>query len=142
LGPARGLPKPPQMRTTQEPLEFRPSTRVLAAALDELADAGSAGGGAVDETTRRRALAAYLAAGSETPPLPAGWRHPYASLPFADLAWSTGRMRVPALPKMLPRSTSDADVPALALDAAAGLVHLGSIYLEPARADGDPRVGE
>jgi Fe-S cluster assembly protein SufD len=140
LGPARGLPKPPQMRTTQEPLEFRPSTRVLAAALDELADAGSAGGGAVDETTRRRALAAYLAAGSETPPLPAGWRHPYASLPFADLAWSTGRMRVPALPKMLPRSTSDADVPALALDAAAGLVHLGSIYLEPARADGDPRV--
>jgi Fe-S cluster assembly protein SufD len=128
------------MRSIEEPLEFLPSARVLAAVLDELERVGTDGGGAVDETVRRRALAAYLAAGAEPAPLPAGWRHPYAALPFADLEWSTGRLRVPALPRSLPRGASDADVPALALDAAAGLVHLGATYLEAARAGGDPRV--
>jgi Fe-S cluster assembly protein SufD len=128
------------MPSITEPIEFQPTARVLAAVLDELADAGSNSGGAVDETTRRRALAAYLATGPETPPLPAGWRHPYASLPFGDLEWSTGRMRVPALPAMAPRAAGAGDAPALALDNAAGLVHLASTYLAPDRPAGDPRV--
>jgi Fe-S cluster assembly protein SufD len=128
------------MRSIEEPLEFLPSARVLASVLDELEQSGADGGGAVDAATRRRALAAYLAAGAEAPALPAGWRHPYAALPFGELEWSTGRMRVPALPPSLPRGATDGDVPALALDAAAGLVHLAATYLEPVRSAGDPRV--
>ena len=123
-------------------LEFLPTERVLAAVLDELNAAGANGGGAVDETTRRRALAAYLRAGPQTPPLPPGWRHPYAALPFAELEWSTGRMRVRALPAEIPRARGDgeSDVSALALANSAGLVHLAGTYLAPDRAAGDSRV--
>jgi Fe-S cluster assembly protein SufD len=128
------------MPVSREPLAFAPTAHVLAAVLVELAEAGADGGGAVDEATRRRALDAYVAIGAEVPPLPAGWRHPYAALRFDDLIWSTGRVRVPALPPTLPRASSDGDVPALALDNAAGLVHLASTYLAPDRPAGDPRV--
>jgi len=120
-------------------LPFHPSERTLDAVLDELDDAGTLGGGAVDVTTRRGALVAYRRAGAEQPPLPAGWRHPYAALPMSDLGWSTGRVRVPALPAM-PAATGSGDAPALALANAAGLVHLGSTYLAPDRTGGDPRI--
>ena len=140
MGPARALPKPPDMPSIAEPLDFQPTARVLAEVLEELDDVGSSGGGAVSAATRRRALTAYGRYGPERPPLPASWRHPYAALPFAELEWSTGRLRVPALPAMTQRAAADGDAPALAVATAAGLVHLSSTYLEAQRPTGDPRV--
>jgi Fe-S cluster assembly protein SufD len=95
---------------------------MLADAIDELDDLGAAAGGAVDVASRKRALAAYLAFGAERSALPKRWRHPYAALPFDDLVWSTGRMRVPSAER------------------ATGLVHAGSVYLQPPRPAGDPRI--
>ncbi len=135
---------PSLSRSPAEPLDFAPTARVLAAALEELDDAGASGGGAVAPERRRDALQAYTQHGPEEPPLPAGWRHPYGALPFADLTWSTGRLRVPALPPVAARprdgDAPDGDAPALAVANAAGLVHLSSTYLEPQRPAGDPRV--
>jgi Fe-S cluster assembly protein SufD len=130
------------MPSIAEPFDFQPTARALAAVLDAYDELGSAGGGAVAPDARRRALAAYAQAGPEiAPPLP-GWRHPYAALPFRELEWSTGRVRVPALPPVAPRASAGAegDVPALALANAGGLVHLGATYLAPDRPAGDPRI--
>jgi len=127
-----------------ETLAFAPTKAMLAAALDELADLGAQSGSAVDSASRLRALDAYLAAPAERG-APPTWRHDYARLPFADLAWSSGRMRVPALPPgrarpVAPRELDDQDAPALAVENAGGLVHLGSTYLEPQERRGDARV--
>jgi Fe-S cluster assembly protein SufD len=126
------------MPSIAEPVDFQPTAAVLAAVLDELDDVGASGGGAVRAATRRDALAAYARFGRHEPPLPAGWRHPYDALPFHDLEWSTGRLRVPALPPVTTRGSDDQ--PALAVANAAGLVHLASTYLEPQRSAGDARV--
>ncbi len=117
---------------------------MLGAALDELEDIGAQGGSAVDSATRQSALAAYLTAPSERGVI-ASWRHDYARLPFADLAWSSGRMRVPALPaqpvrRAVSRDPGEQDSPALAVENAGGLVHLGSTYLEPQERRGDARI--
>jgi Fe-S cluster assembly protein SufD len=128
------------MAQLSEVLDFQPTERTLAAVLDALDDVGASGGSAVDPATRHRALATYLAAGPERPALPAGWRHRYAALPFDELEWSTGRLRVPVLPPMPQRAAPDGDAPALALANAAGLVHLGSTYLAPERPAGDARL--
>jgi Fe-S cluster assembly protein SufD len=129
---------------TADALEFEPSAAMLGAALDELDDLGAAGGGAIDVTVRRAAFAAYVARAAERERFPARWRHDYATLRFDDLRWSSGRMRVPALPRHVPgrRDAADGggDAPALAVENAGGLVHLGSIFLEPERRAGDPRV--
>jgi Fe-S cluster assembly protein SufD len=105
-----------------EPFDFAPSTAALAAATRELDDLGRQGGGAVDALSRRRALDAYLRFGREEKRFPQRWRHDYAALPFDELSWSSGRMAVPAT------------------QIAAGLVHAGSIYLEPPAPAGDPRI--
>ncbi len=117
---------------------------MLGAALDELEELGTQSGSAVAPANRRSALDAYLAAPAQraTPPT---WRHDYARLSFADLAWSTGRMRVPTLPPQparpaAPRELDEQDAPALAVENAGGLVHLGSTYLEPQERRGDARV--
>ncbi len=89
-------------------------------ALDEI---GADAGGAVDALSRRRALAAYRRAGDGRESLPRHWRHDYAALPYTDLVWSSGRLRVPA---------RDATV--------AGLVHSGSTYLEASAPFADGRV--
>ncbi len=128
------------MPSIAEPLDFQPTARVLAAVLREVEDAGSNGGGAVNAELRRRALAAYTQRGADVPVLPLGWRHPYAALPFEELAWSTGRLRVPALPAVVQRAPGEGDAPALALANAGGVVHLSSTYLDPQRPTGDPRV--
>jgi Fe-S cluster assembly protein SufD len=109
-------------------IDFQPAEAVLAAALDELADLGEDGGGAVAPADREAALRAYL-------------RHDGATLKFAGLTWSSGRAGVPVLPRAIPgRDADDADVPALAVENAGGLVHLGSTYLEPRQTTGDARV--
>jgi Fe-S cluster assembly protein SufD len=130
--------------TLCENIDFEPSAAMLADALDAFAGLGDAGGGVVEPGARRVALRAYRAFGRERN-LPARWRHDYAALSLNGLQWSTGRMRVPALPPYraargdaAAREASDA--PALAAENAGGLVHLGSTYLEPHRHLGDPRV--
>jgi Fe-S cluster assembly protein SufD len=121
--------------------DFQPTDAVLAASIGELDDLGERGGGAVDETVRRRALRTYLAAARRPAAVPAQWRHDYAALEFDGLIWSSGRARLPALPRALPgRAAGEGDVPALAVANAGGLVHLGSTYLEPLQTAGDARV--
>ena len=114
---------------------------MLAAAIGELDELGERGGGAVDVAVRERALRAYLNAAREATAVPAQWRHDYAALGFAGLTWSTGRVAVPVLPSVTPPRADDAvDVPALAVENAGGLVHLGSTYLQPLETAGDARV--
>lgn len=74
-------------------------------------------------------------------------RHAYGALSFADLHWASGRVRV-AAPAPTRRSRDGAsnagaafaDVPALAVENAGGLVHAGSTFLEPAQPLGDSRI--
>lgn len=116
-----------------EPLDFAPTTAMLDAALDQLADLGSRSGGAVPPEMRRAALAAFRGAARETR-RPARWRHAYDALVFDDLTWSTGRIAVPVLPPFAARATSDGadtDAPALTVENAGGIVHSGATYLEP-----------
>jgi len=113
FGPRGTARKPAATRLISQTLAFSPTPELLSAALAELDDLGASGGGAVDAFARRRALEVYLRFGGEAGRFPARWRHDYAALPFADLEWSSGRVRVPATGKP------------------AGLVHTGSIYLEP-----------
>jgi Fe-S cluster assembly protein SufD len=114
---------------------------VLAAAVDELEELGERGGGAVDVAVRERALRAYANAARERIAVPQQWRHDYAALGFEGLVWTSGRASVPVLPRVVPGTSADqSDVPALAVENAGGLVHLGSTYLEPLQSSGDARV--
>ncbi len=131
----------PASRT--EPIVFSPDGRTLEFALAELDGIGASGGGAVPDHERRAALGTYVRAPAERrhPRM----RHAYGALSFADLQWSSGRARVAAPPPMRhPRAAPDpgaaTDVPALAVENAGGLVHAGSIFLEPARSRGDARI--
>ena len=126
--------------TISEPLDFQPAGAMLAAAIEELEDLGERGGGAVDAAVRERALQAYLAAARERIAVPAQWRHDYAKLVFEGLVWTSGRVRVPVLPRAIPGGEGETDLPALAVENAGGLVHLGSTYLEPLQTAGDTRV--
>jgi Fe-S cluster assembly protein SufD len=125
-----------------EALDFQPTPAMLAAALDEFEDLGLGSGSAVAADVRQKALRTYLQAAREPRSVPPQWRHDYASLGFAGLTWSSGRARVPMLPRATARPADDAenDAPALAVENAGGLVHLGSTYLDPAQATIDPRV--
>jgi len=125
--------------TISEPLEFQPAAPVLSEALEHLDELGERGGGAVGAAVRENALRAYLAVARERIDVPPQWRHDYAKLRFDGLVWTSGRARVPVLPRALP-GQSEADVPALAVENAGGLVHLGSTYLQPATPAVDPRV--
>ena len=131
---------------TSDTLDFAPTPAMLRAVLDEFDDLGPSGGGAVAPAARREAFAAFVRLARVRKRMPARWRHDYAALPFDDLHWSSGRARVPALPKYEPATRSadaeapDADAPALAVENAGGIVHLGGTYLEPAERHGDPRV--
>ena len=114
---------------------------MLAAAIDALDELGDGGGGAVAAGTREHAFRTYVRAARERTAVPTQWRHDYAALGFDGLTWSSGRARVPALPRATPaRSGDPADVPALAVENAGGLVHVGSTYLEPRERAGDARV--
>jgi Fe-S cluster assembly protein SufD len=128
--------------TISEPLDFAPTGAMLAAAIDELDELGDRGGGAVAPGVREKALRAFVQAARERTVLPPQWRHDYAALDFTGLEWSSGRARVPVLPRATPALRSDeaGDVPALAVENAGGLVHLGSTYLEPPASGADPRI--
>jgi Fe-S cluster assembly protein SufD len=128
--------------TISEALDFQPTPAMLAAAIDELDDLGSGSGGAVAPDIRQKALQTYLRATRDPRSVPTQWRHDYASLGFAGLTWSSGRARVPVLPRATvhaPRE-DEGDAPALAVENAGGLVHLGSTYLDPLAAAIDPRI--
>lgn len=120
-------------------LDFAPSGAALAAAIGELDELGARSGGAVDPGVREKALHAFLNARRKA--MPKQWRHDYSALGFAGLEWSSARARVPVLPRFVTAPAEDAgDMPALAVENAGGLVHLGSTYLEPPETAGDPRV--
>ncbi|MBD5635464.1 MAG: SufD family Fe-S cluster assembly protein, partial [Candidatus Eremiobacteraeota bacterium] len=127
-----------------EALRFAPTLAVLNDVLAELDELGSAGGGAIDASTRREALETFTRFVRVPQKMPPRWRHAYHALAYDDLMWSTGRARVPALPRYTAAAAgtngSETDAPALALENAGGVVHLGSPYLEPARPLGDSRV--
>jgi Fe-S cluster assembly protein SufD len=132
------------MATFSPNLDFAPTPAMLDAALEVFEEFGDDGGGAIAVRDRQAALRAYAGFAPERG-LPARWRHDYSALNFDDLQWSTGRMRVPALPRHVPIRgggdvASERDSPALAVENAGGLVHLGSTYLEPQERLGDPRV--
>jgi Fe-S cluster assembly scaffold protein SufB len=127
------------MASVSEGLPFAPTRALLNDAVAELDELGDDGGSALDPRTRSLALDAYRAFPRGSEKLPATWRHDYARLTFDDLVWSSGRMRVPVLPRTFGRPV-DGDAPALALENAGGIVHLGSTYLEPLERTGDPRI--
>lgn len=128
--------------TISEALDFQPTPALLAAALDEFEDLGSESGGAVAADVRQKALRSYLQAARDSRSVPPQWRHDYAALGFGGLTWSSGRARVPVLPRATKRAPreDEEDAPALAVENAGGLVHLGSTYLEPLQSAIDPRV--
>jgi FeS assembly protein SufD len=125
-----------------DPLPFAATPAMLGAALDELADLGASGGGAVPAGVRRDALGRYAELARKREKMPPRWRHDYGALDFTDLVWSSGRARVPALPAApaRPRVEDAGDAPALAVENAGGLVHFGSTYLDPVERHGDARV--
>ena len=127
--------------TISEALDFQPTPAMLAAAIDELDDLGSSSGGAVGSAARQKALRTYFQMPRDPRTVPSQWRHDYASLGFEGLTWSSGRARVPVLPRATPRGPAGGgDSPALAVENAGGLVHLGATYLDPHTAAIDPRV--
>jgi Fe-S cluster assembly protein SufD len=127
-------------------IEFVPTAEMLEAAIGELEDLGSASGSAVSHAERRAAFAEYRALVRVREKRPPRWRHDASAMRFDDVMWSSGRARVPAIPPLAkparanPASDGDGDAPALAVENAGGLVHLGSIYLEATERLGDPRV--
>jgi len=125
-----------------EALPFAATSAMLGAALEELDDLGTSGGGAVPAGVRRDALGRYAELARKREKMPPRWRHDYGALDFSDLVWSSGRARVPALPAapVRPRADDAGDAPALAVENAGGLVHLGSTYLDPIERHGDARV--
>ncbi len=123
-------------------LDFSPTARALTEILDELDDLGAMGGGAVDARSRRSALARYASFERDAVRYPRRWRHDYAAMRFEDLQWSTGRALVPEMPRYDGRKTRDdgSDPPALAVENAGGLVHLGSTYLQAPQPSRDARI--
>jgi len=125
-----------------ESLAFEPTSRMLEFAIDELAELGTSGGGAVSAAERRAALALFARFGAEERAYPPGWRHDYAALGYGELTWTSGRVRIAGQPARTPALERDAegDLPALALENSGGIVHAGSTYLQPQRSRADPRV--
>jgi len=127
---------------TRGTLAFAPDAASLDAALASLAEHGDAH----DAALRREALARF-----EELPAPGarpsrGWKYDYAKLPYEDLAWTFGRVELPAIPPgpaVPPRAradeTGDVDRPALATENAGGLYHLGATFVD-APGNVDPRV--
>jgi Fe-S cluster assembly protein SufD len=119
---------------------------MLRAILAEFEELGSSGGGAIDAAARRTALESYMRWTGVRERFPPRWRHDYAALSFDELRWSSGRARVPVLPKYDVRARerdtapADADRQALAVENAGGIVHLGSTFLEPRASHGDARI--
>jgi Fe-S cluster assembly protein SufD len=137
-----------------EDIPFAPTPEVLSEILEVLDELGWDGGGVVAPAVRRAALAAFAGFGCERGAFPPRWRHDYGALSFELLSWSTGRMRLPPTPPRpqtppgqktparpdASESGEPHDAPALAVDNAGGIVHLGSTYLEAPVQRGDARV--
>jgi Fe-S cluster assembly scaffold protein SufB len=96
-------------------LDFEPTPALLAEVLGAMEELGPRGGGAVAADVRRRALRAFAGAVRDTHP--PQWRHDYSALSYDGLTWSSGRLRAPR--------------GARGEFEAAGVVHIGSTYLEP-----------
>jgi Fe-S cluster assembly protein SufD len=131
----------PSSTVNDSATDFAPDSNTLDTIVRTLAHDGARSGGAVDEQTRREALALFgdlpVAGGKPG----RTWRYNYDKLPFEGLEWTTGRLAVPTMPVPERSEDPEVDYPALETANAGGLVHLGAIALEPARPmPADPRI--
>jgi Fe-S cluster assembly protein SufD len=139
--------------TASRPLDFAPDASTLDEILDAI-DARTTHGTVGTAHERRAAFAAYLEFGPERVKAGRNWRHDYARLDFDDVAWSSNELALPdsaAMPPLPGRRRARAlelteefedagDAPALAVENAGGVVHLGSTVLQSASRIGDPRI--
>jgi FeS assembly protein SufD len=119
----------PSLREAAIPISFSPTAGALEGAIAAIENAGDRSGSSVDADGRRAAFARY-----EALPIPGSrpggaWRHNYAKLVYDELTWSSDRLSVATLP--FGPAPAPGDVPALATDAVAGIVHAGSTLLVP-----------
>ncbi|HEY0797900.1 MAG TPA: SufD family Fe-S cluster assembly protein [Candidatus Baltobacteraceae bacterium] len=124
------------------PIDFAANSDMLAEAIEAIERLGTRSGGAVDAPVRRRALERYRSFG-RAPLISPRWRHDYAALSFDELQWTSGRIDVPtsvASGTARAPGASSGDAPALAVENSGGLVHAGSIYLQPPETADSERV--
>ena len=129
-----------------EAIDFAPTSRVFAAVLAALEEAGSSGGGVISAVERRAAFEVFRTLARRVPDYPPRWRHRDALRRFEDVAWSTGRLPLPArrtgavgLAPVREDVSPDGEPSALAVANAGGLVHLGSTLLASQQPEPDPR---
>ncbi len=119
-------------------LSFAPDASTLEAAIALLEREGDRSGGAVTPERRRVAFAQYEALPAPGTRPGRTWKHDYDKLKLDGFRWTSDRMRVATTPLDAFAKTQDADAepdrPALATETAAGIVHAGATYLEPAAA--------
>jgi Fe-S cluster assembly protein SufD len=123
-------------------LPFTPDAATLDAAIAVLLGLSDRGGD--DAALRREALALFEALPAPGARPTRGWKYDYATLPYEDLRWTSGRVAFPAVPqrpavRQHGGQTIDVDRPALATENAGGLYHLGATFVD-APGNVDPRV--
>ena len=110
-------------------LTFEPTSSMLEAALRFLEERGENSGGAVDVSVRRAAFARYERAGGAL------------KLPYRNIRWTSDRKVLPTTPIVAATFDESGDRPALAVENAGGLVHMGGVCLQgPPGAHDDTRV--
>lgn len=117
-------------------LAFAPTAPTLDAVLAQLERDGDRAGGAVSPDRRRAALTAFQRLPAPGTKPGRTWKHDYDKLDLSGFRWTSERMRVATTPldALTTASADEAgdDRPALATETAAGIVHAGATYLEPA----------
>lgn len=124
--------------TAADAVAFEPTEAGLERILGLIADRdGSDAAGATREE-RESAFARYRMLAGSGPRPGRGWRHDYDALHVPEVRWTTGTIVIPTSPfDALAALTSrdaepDGDVPSLAVENAAGLLHLGARALRQA----------
>jgi len=117
-------------------LSFAPDAAMLDAAIAQLARDGERSGGAISPERRRAAFASFRMLPAPGAKPGRTWKHDYDALRFDGFRWTSDRTPVETTPldavAAARAAEADEDRPALATDAAAGIVHAGATYLEPA----------
>jgi len=115
--------------TADDAVDFEPTEGGLARVLGLIEARDGAGVVAAERERREAALRRFLDTPTPGPRPGRGWRHDYDRLSIPGVRWTAGEIVLPASPfdavAALARD-ADADVPALAVENAAGLVHLGA----------------
>ena len=117
--------------TATDAVAFEPTDAGLDAILRVIAERDGDAAAAAERPQRERALARYHALPAPGLRPSRGWRHDYDKLDLHGLRWTTGEIAIPtspfdALAALTAPREADIDVPALATENAAGLVHVGA----------------